>query len=562
MKLYTELEEVRCKAQTFAATTSGFTVKQSVEQCLEVLSHLHTLTARHDKIVDKKENKDNDGLTKARDETFAFAQKVVSSHAVNEAKSWLCQQAETLRASRIMSKPPAFDVLKLLGETKRVLGNELISLSGLCRFYAVCESLAGDIESLLKTPQDRQYFDEKRKFNLSLCRCFSEWQDAKKTVLVSFNALLKPVEELEDAINELVNIHCVETWRVAIAVPAAIVADMFGKPLVKLNEEDTKQVSELKQALEKITDAQVLTTGLQDHTTQAEARLAGDFLDGVMRVSLVLSMGSSTEADLVKAVMDALQAIGVAKADAWPLVTKSDGDAGEGMSVKLAVDVTQQKVVASAVCTAIWQSDAGESRSVLPGTVLSFMAPWFRFVTIHALVTQDGILAEANSTLQRIVNASASRLAELLDQFVALGSLPEHTGNHKSFITAVNGRNLQQQVARLNDGLEAARSEFESACTAVGLEPAEILPTVCTARATGRKCLSLCCTFTVAKILESKAAKTLSMCLKPSVEQTLGFAKDLDLPPALMAELRSLHKKLQESAASATEHSSKRQRQS
>ena len=120
MKFVNEIDEVKSKAATFRTTVNALKVEDSVKHALELLATVRALRQQKG----WKEEGSQLAMNNALEELKGLCKDIVNQHVIAEATPWVLSQAETLKASRIISKPPAYNVLQLASEFKAIYNED------------------------------------------------------------------------------------------------------------------------------------------------------------------------------------------------------------------------------------------------------------------------------------------------------------------------------------------------------------------------------------------------------------------------------------------------------
>lgn len=309
LKVVGDINDIKTKALSFQEVSSSLTMQQSVSQCLDLVSLLRPFIAK--KIED---DGTKDALKQAIDEVVKLSSVLVGLHVSQEASVWLSTQAETLKASRVISKPPGFDIMKLLPEFKSVLSVNIQALVDLESFYKSLDAISGEVDALLRMPPG-PITDDRRTIIVRLCQASQTWQDSKSAVLPTCPGLYIPCKCLGDVLESYVGQECVKSWQLALVTPMKLVS---GAVVSSWTEETFKQsefADLIKVGIERIADAKLLATGFRDETVKADVAASTAFVEAVVSFAKLLQAGDPSIGSTVKATQDIFIAIGLMKAD-------------------------------------------------------------------------------------------------------------------------------------------------------------------------------------------------------------------------------------------------------
>lgn len=222
-------------------------------------------------------------IARAKNSLIVYVKKLSSHQCKRELVPWMETQEKTLAASRIMSKPPAVDVMTLRPVIEKAFGEDLAELHDLDAFLNASSSVANEIEALLRLTVDQPR--EKREAAVRLCQQYSQWLEGSKKLTCSFPFTFANVDNMKTAINGIVESNCTAVWTESISAPRSVLVELIN---LNGNFESVKEAAEnntdkeaqdrASEALKSIADAKLLVTGLSDSAERCNLEAAALFL--------------------------------------------------------------------------------------------------------------------------------------------------------------------------------------------------------------------------------------------------------------------------------------------
>lgn len=213
MKFVNEIDEVKSKAATFRTTVNALKVEDSVKHALELLATVRALRQQKG----WKEEGSQLAMNNALEELKGLCKDIVNQHVIAEATPWVLSQAETLKASRIISKPPAYNVLQLASEFKAIYNEDYQTLVDLSAFYKGVEGLATEIDAILRVPHGDA--KAQRQSVLNLCQAYKVYTDCRVAAYVTCPGLYIPCSKLSEDLDVFMKGQCENAWRDSLATP-------------------------------------------------------------------------------------------------------------------------------------------------------------------------------------------------------------------------------------------------------------------------------------------------------------------------------------------------------
>ena len=307
VELHQKLEEVKSKAETFLATVGSIQLAEGVTQCLDLLSSIRSFAS-------KVESSKNDGsqasLKAATDAVRNLVSGLALHHVKVEANPWLSSQAQTLNLSQILSKPPAFEVLKLSSESKRALGGEIKVLVDLEAFYTGTAEVASEVDALLRMPSSTS-FEARKACIVRLCKTFQSWCSKKSTVLVSFPDMFETCAKLSLELDGYVDLQSTTAWRQSLAGPLQRFSKIVCKNMGQQAFQELRKEGELQSALGSMDDALLLLTGIQDQGSKKNAEMATSFVQKCLRCADNMCNSECSNAAAASSMLQVLHVIEV-----------------------------------------------------------------------------------------------------------------------------------------------------------------------------------------------------------------------------------------------------------
>lgn len=291
---------------------------------MELLSLLRSLKRKTAKDEGSKA-----AMSAAMEEVQLLCKEICNQHVIQEACAWVSSQAETLEHSRIMSKPPSFDVMKVGTEYKNVFSEELQILVDLSSFYAGLEGLAVEVDAILRmSVGDVAGF---RASVLKLCKMFQRYEECKNAVLVTCPGMFMCCASLSKSLDVFVNAQCIRAWREALSQPLTLLLGFVKKSWSKAVFDNVKQ-EDLKQGLAGIADACLLATGF-DQQRRAEIQMSTKFVEAALKFAQADCDKDSSDGNVIMAVHQIFVVLG--------LTDKRKADSGIPMETAFASEKIQ-----------------------------------------------------------------------------------------------------------------------------------------------------------------------------------------------------------------------------
>lgn len=267
VKVIADLEALvsRCEAHTLSM--GDITIEAGMKALTSECSSLRPLASQ----ISADGDGGGNSLQKSKDAIESLAQALLLHHLKQEASSYLRVQADTLAASKILSKPPQFPVLNVNEAVEKAIGSRLSGFDDLKGFYAVMGQLAETTDALLRLPTGGDVISSPEKLratSVQLCQQFQLWREHQAKVLCSCRALDDDscVSMLQDCLEGLVSVTSVRVWESAMELPLAAL-----RAIVQRNQPDMEA---LTKGFACIPDAKLLATGPQCAKTRSDLSLA------------------------------------------------------------------------------------------------------------------------------------------------------------------------------------------------------------------------------------------------------------------------------------------------
>eukprot|EP00438_Fugacium_kawagutii_P006491 Skav226930 [mRNA] locus=scaffold3020:80637:85839:+ [translate_table: standard] len=198
-----------------------------------------------------------------------YGSELIPHHVMHEAIPWLESQCKMLAASKIISRPPAFHILGLNTMVGNTLSTEFQGITDLCCFYSSTGKLAESTDQLLKA--DPEDLPKLREIVLLFCQGFQSWTSAVVRLRCSSpKEIFAPTEQMMTQLVSLIEENCLKVWRDLITFPIQIAT--------KIVKKDVFDKEFLTGASDRISDAQLLLTGLTDSEARKNMTFASAFL--------------------------------------------------------------------------------------------------------------------------------------------------------------------------------------------------------------------------------------------------------------------------------------------
>lgn len=310
MKLISDLNDIKNKATTLAEVVPSLKVSEGVTQCLSLLSDIRHLTTK--KLEDQSSKI---ALNQAKEELTKLADTLVNIHVVHEVSPWIQTQSETLRASRVMCRSPAFEITKLKPELESTLGYESARFKDLASFFKSWDAVSAEVDAMLHIPRgDTEEAVEKvREVLIRLCQGMELSEDSKKAVFVSCPGLFIPCKAFGENLGHYANEQCVSAWKQTMVKPLQMVTVLTakGSTYTKLENYDPNDLAKLST---RVADAKLLATGFQQEDHKQEVQLATNFVESVIKfASVVCQDDKVADVKLVAAMHAILVSLNLAK---------------------------------------------------------------------------------------------------------------------------------------------------------------------------------------------------------------------------------------------------------
>ena len=311
MKLLSQVQDVKLKAVAFQEAVKSLTPKDGVAQCLDLLALLRP-------VVNKKTDDApfTAALKQATEELVKLGGALVEAHVGGEAFTWLSSQTETLQASKIISQPPAFEVLKIAAEFT-VLKEDLVSVLDLNKFYTSLGAVASKVDALRHdsgslSPEDRA--DKMRSDVVALCQAAQHFQDTKVATFVSCPGLYIPAKKLQDVLTTYLDNQCNLTWKNALSSPLKVVAQFLAWAWDKKTFQKV-DMAVLQAGMARVADAKLLATGFGNDKVWADTQMASNFVESMLRLAESVHDDARSEAASVRFAHDVIVAVGLVPHD-------------------------------------------------------------------------------------------------------------------------------------------------------------------------------------------------------------------------------------------------------
>ena len=267
VKVIADLDAIVSRCETHSLSMGDITIEAGMKAVTSECSSLRALASQ----ISADDVGGGTALQKSKDAIKSLAQALLLHHLKKEASSYLRVQADTLDASRIVSKPPEFPVLNVNEVVEKTIGSRLSGFDDLKGFYAVMGNLAETTDALLRLPTGGETISSPEKLrstSVQLCQQFQLWKEHQGKVLCSCRALDDDscISLLHDSLEQLVSVTSVRVWEAAMELPLAAL-----RAIVQRNH---PEMDTLTKAFACIPDAKLLATGPQCSKMRSNLSLA------------------------------------------------------------------------------------------------------------------------------------------------------------------------------------------------------------------------------------------------------------------------------------------------
>ena len=257
----------------------------------------------------------------ARKKLSHLALHLVSHHLKLDGLPWLqVTQVQTtaLKATRTMSKPPAFPVLKMNYLLESSSTQKVSTLSELEKFYDCLGALAVQVDLNFRTVPGSATSQELRSIAVELCSSYTTWLHSKNALLVSNPSAFGVIQAFDEEVKHLITSSCFRTWAEAVDLPIQVVSKLVSTAWrVDSNALPDDMVQKAEDC---IPNAQLLATGLEEGNGSESditksVKGATDFLSRIVKFSKVVQSDdadSPPSASGVIQLFDLMMSLGLA----------------------------------------------------------------------------------------------------------------------------------------------------------------------------------------------------------------------------------------------------------
>ncbi|CAK9099144.1 unnamed protein product [Durusdinium trenchii] len=439
----------------------------------------------------------------ARKKLSHLALHLVSHHLKLDGLPWLqVTQVQTtaLKATRTMSKPPAFPVLKMNYLLESSSTQKVSTLSELEKFYDCLGALAVQVDLNFRTVPGSATSQELRSIAVELCSSYTTWLHSKNALLVSNPSAFGVIQAFDEEVKHLITSSCFRTWAEAVDLPIQVVSKLVSTAWrVDSNALPDDMVQKAEDC---IPNAQLLATGLEE--------------------------GNGSESDITKSVKGATDFL--SRIVKFSKVVQSD-DADSPPSASGVIQLFDLMMSLGLASSSL------EKDIKLDKTVLMYL---------------EGLRITMNKTFSFLADQHSQTLVNLQGELQHFKHFPEtKEGNEEAFLSHWGTGDSYKKFSSLLDRLESSLSSPKADCEVMKVPVEQLAPSVQQAEAERKQCLLVVTVYAALKILWSQAAKCKSASLRPSVQKLLEFAKakTVEVPPFVIKGLQQLLGTLQDAAA-------------
>eukprot|EP00435_Cladocopium_sp_Y103_P061183 s1970_g22.t2 len=488
LKTSTELSEICQRCETHTLALPSLKPDDAFQKFASEISSLKTVVPR----VPSDDPACQKALANARQAVQGFADKIVEHHCQQEAVPWIQTQNKTLESTKIVSRPPGFAVCGMNPLSEKILGCPVNKVSDLNAFYKAMEGVAESTDKLLRVPRDN--LDQVRAVALSFCQEFSGWNASIHKLRCSFPDLFETTEAMRLLLNDLVDEVCHKVWKDTVSHPIDVATRV-----VKRAE---FEIEFLKGSSEKMSDANLLLTGLTDSEPKDQMKFASVFLSSLI-------MFAETE------------------------LLSSETPKSAGSLLKMFQDLDLQAKDTGLECSLTFPEE------------------------------KDRLWRNMTNVFQKSVAVLTESVSKNIAKVKALEPLPEFkegvAGADKSFLEAMMSGNRHATISQVVDSLTASFQKAEEQSKEFQVPITAMLKDIDQDKKELESFTRISCLTTCLRILTSKAAANCSHALEGAIEKTLAFAleKSVELPDSVKNDMNALLKKIKAAAAAKTRERSR-----
>ena len=260
-KICHEFQKVVSESETLQSALDGCTTEHGMKGVTSLTSSFKAAATASSAVGEEEDEAVKKVRESAKNALLAYAKSLVQHHCKRELEPWLDTQCKTLSGSKLMSQPPGFAILNLQSLLQKTLGETLVGLDDLDRFYKACSELGKITDCVLRTSSTDAV--EYREQTVKLCQSLSGFTTASSKLTCSIPDLFKPLEKLSTCANQLVNQACSDVWRESISLPLSFVtAALLPEKELLTPLEGQERDAYFEKAASMMGDAKLLVTGM------------------------------------------------------------------------------------------------------------------------------------------------------------------------------------------------------------------------------------------------------------------------------------------------------------
>lgn len=277
------LEKIVSECDTAKSALGGIDLDKSISQFATALNNYKAAIPATKNVSEDAAVKDR--IRKAKESLLDLCKSTTSAYCQRDVLQWIETQVKTLKASRVMSKPPASGIGNMKASLDKIFGENCVpETKSLQDFLNQCTLVAEETDTWLRMTDDT---DKQREVAVRICQKSEALKQTIQGLNCSFPFLFTVTDEMNQAMQQLVQDVCTKLWHSSMSLPQKTLIQIatdnsFGS--VKATQEEQKEL--VIKSSKQVSDARLLLTGLpQSDSARKNLEQAAMFLERLLKVS-------------------------------------------------------------------------------------------------------------------------------------------------------------------------------------------------------------------------------------------------------------------------------------